>query len=110
MSQYPELETLTFRAQAVVTTDRAQRYAKQLASHLGRKIDAQEIEDGFRLTFNRDEIFSGYGDLIAGENALLMTVYAATPEACDRVAGVLESHLVRFGERDGLVVEFNPID
>lgn len=107
---YPVLESLTVRSHAVVLTDRPARYAKQLASHLGHKIAVEEIEGGYRLTFNRDGRFGGYGDIVVrsvdGVGRLVLEVYAETSEKREGLEGVLARHLERFGERDGLVVSF----
>lgn len=107
---YPALESLTVRSRAVVLTDRPARYAKQLASHMGHKIPVEEIAGGYRLTFNRDGRFGGYGDVVVrpvdGVDRLVMEVYAETPEKREGLEAVLGSHLERFGERDGLVVSF----
>lgn len=104
---YPSIDAMKFTATALVITDRPARYGKQLASHMGHKLTVVEIEGGYRLTFNRDGNFGGYGDLISRENGLEMTVYALTAEGAQRVADVLDRHLVRFGERDDLVVNFS---
>ncbi|MFW0118829.1 DUF2218 domain-containing protein [Rothia sp. CCM 9417] len=111
-SAYPALESLTVRSRAVVTTERPARYAKQLASHMGHKIPVEQIEGGYRLTFNRDGNFRGYGDLLVGsgqeQGCLVLKVYAGTPEKCEGLEGVLGRHLERFGEREGLAVSFTP--
>ncbi len=104
-------ESLPVRQRAVVATERPARYVKQLGSHMGRKIDTAELPGGLRLTFNRDGIFRGYGDLLIDEanNALIMEVRAEDEEKATNIAGVLDRHLVRFGERDELVVEFRRV-
>lgn len=108
---FPALDSLTVRSHAVVQTNRPARYAKQLASHLGHKISVTEIEGGYRLTFNRDGRFGGYGDVVVcsvdGAERLILKVYAETPERREGLEGVLGRHLERFGERDGLVVNFS---
>ena len=111
MSEYPPAESLPVRQGAVVATERPARYVKQLVSHMGRKIDTAELPGGLRLTFNRDGIFRGYGDLLIDEanNALIMEVRAEDEEKATNIAGVLDRHLVRFGERDELVVEFRRV-
>lgn len=109
---YPALETMPARSRANVRTDRPARYAKQLASHLGRKISVGEIEGGYRLTFNRDGQFGGYGDVLVetvdGVEQLTLKVYAVSEQARPGLEGVLGRHLERFGERDGLTVTFTP--
>ena len=108
MNEYPPAESLPVRQRAVVATERPARYVKQLGSHMGRKIDTTELPGGLRLTFNRDR---GYGDLLIDEanNALIMEVRAEDEEKATNIAGVLDRHLVRFGERDELVVEFRRV-
>ncbi len=106
---YPAAESLPVRQRAIVATDRPARYIKQLGSHMGRKLGTAELPDGIRLTFNREGIFRGYGDLRETEGALIMEVRAENDEQATRVADVLDRHLVRFGERDGLVVTFEAV-
>ena len=111
MSEYPAVESLPVRQRSTVSTDRPARYIKQLGSHMGRKISTEEIPGGLRLIFNRDGIFRGYGDLVSDDanHALIMEVRAEDDEKAQNLAGVLERHLVRFGEREELVVEFHAV-
>ena len=106
---YPAAESLPVRQRAVVATDRPARYIKQLGSHMGRKLSTAELPDGLRLTFNRDGIFRGYGDLRETDGALIMEVRADSDEQAVHLAGVLDRHLVRFGERDELAVAFEAV-
>jgi len=105
----PAADPLPVRQRAIVATDRPARYIKQLGSHMGRKLGTAELPDGLRLTFNRDGIFRGYGDLREAEGALVMEVRAANDELAAGLADVLGRHLVRFGERDELVVTFEAV-
>ena len=106
---YPAAESLPVRQRAIVATDRPARYIKQLGSHMGRKLGTAELPDGLRLTFNRDGIFRGYGDLREIDGALIMEVRAESDELAAGLADVLDRHLVRFGERDELVVTFEAV-
>ncbi len=106
---YPAAESLPVRQRAIVATDRPARYIKQLGSHMGRKLGTAELPDGLRLTFNREGIFRGYGDLRETEGALIMEVRAESDELAAGLADVLDRHLVRFGERDELVVTFEAV-
>ena len=106
---YPAAESLPVRQRAVVATERPARYIKQLGSHMGRKLGTAELPDGLRLIFNRDGIFRGYGDLRETDGALVREVRAESDEQAIGVAGVLERHLVRFGERDELAVTFEAV-
>ncbi|GAA1260412.1 DUF2218 domain-containing protein [Kitasatospora nipponensis] len=91
------------RSEARVATDRSARYAKQLASHLGRKVTAHFDADSGRA----DLVFSaGTATLQAEPDALLLSVEGAA----DDLAGledVVGRHLVRFGSKDELVVEWH---
>ena len=106
---YPAAESLPVRQRAIVATDRPARYIKQLGSHMGRKLGTAELPDGLRLTFNRDGIFRGYGDLRETDGALIMEVRAESDELAAGLADVLDRHLVRFGEREELVVTFEAV-
>lgn len=106
---YPAAESLPVRQRAIVATDRPARYIKQLGSHMGSKLGTAELPDGLRLTFNRDGIFRGYGDLRETEGALVLEVRAESDELAAGLADVLDRHLVRFGEREELVVTFEAV-
>ncbi|MEZ0065848.1 hypothetical protein ABIA32_001848 [Streptacidiphilus sp. MAP12-20] len=94
------------RSQARVVTDRPHRYAKQLASHLGRKVETNwDDETGLgSLTFS-----AGTGAMTATSGALLLVV-EGDAEHLDRLEDVVGRHLVRFGVKDELVVEWHRAD
>ncbi|MCX4687961.1 DUF2218 domain-containing protein [Kitasatospora purpeofusca] len=90
------------RSEARVTTDRSARYAKQLAAHMGRKIKADWSEETGRGTL----VFgAGTATLEATPDALLLAVEGET-ENLPGLEDVVGRHLVRFGARDELVVEW----
>jgi hypothetical protein len=87
---------------AVVATDAAARYAKQLIAHLGRKNVVEELEgepEGGRLIFAY-----GRGTVRPTPEHLVLEAVAIDAESLDRVEDVLARHLVRFGARRELVV------
>ncbi|MGW6914095.1 DUF2218 domain-containing protein [Kitasatospora sp. NPDC054939] len=88
------------RSEARVATDRPARYAKQLAAHMGRKIEAHWSEETGRgtLTFG-----AGTATLTAEPGALLLAV-EGDAEHLPGLEDVVGRHLVRFGSRDELVV------
>lgn len=95
-------------SQAVVATNRPARYGKQLASHLGRRARAEWDERAERGTV----AFGDSGDhavLTCRPGELVMALSAA-PEAVERLEDVLGRHLVRFGTRDELVVQWHRAD
>lgn len=88
---------------ARVATDRPARYAKQLAAHMSKRIETSfSPETGHgTLVFK-----AGTATMEAQSDALLLTVEGER----DNLAGledVVGRHLVRFGARDELVVEWH---
>jgi hypothetical protein len=86
-------------ARADVPTDVPERYAKQLASHLGRKVEF--ITEG---TTSTALIAGGTGVIEVGDGVLTLRATAADAETLDRVQDVLGRHLERFGQRNELTV------
>lgn len=95
-------------SEAVVATDRAARYGKQLASHLGRRAQTEWDEATGRGSVHFSE-GRGRAELTAEDRGLVMRVYAI-PGAEDNLEDVLGRHLVRFGSRDELVVTWARAD
>jgi uncharacterized protein len=101
----PERVTAT----ATVATATPDRYAKQLAAHLGRRLEVREEADGLRLVFGagagtEDGISIGDCLLRSQEAALELSASAADPAGLERITQVVGSHLERFGQRNELVV------
>ena len=90
-------ETLT--ARAAVRTDAAERYAKQLVSHLGRKVEF--TIDGPTST---GTIAGGTGVIQVGDGVIILLAEAPDAETLGRVQDVLGRHLERFGRRNELTV------
>ncbi|MGE3286543.1 MAG: DUF2218 domain-containing protein [Pseudonocardia sp.] len=93
-------------ARAVVATDAAPRYARQLLAHLGRKTAVEALDgvpDGGRLHFAY-----GTGTVRPGPEGLELVAEAADGESLARVQDVLARHLERFGARRELTVEWGP--
>ncbi|MFF7277740.1 DUF2218 domain-containing protein [Streptomyces griseorubiginosus] len=89
------------RSEARVATDRPHRYAKQLAAHLGRRLQTSWDEDSGEGTLLFPN--GGKGSLTAAEGALLLTLETES-ENLDLLETAVGSHLVRFGSK--LVVEW----
>lgn len=88
---------------ARVATDAAPRYAKQLASHFGRKIPVEEAPDGgHRLTFPAFQ--ETVVELQPADDHLLIRVTAPDAPALAAIQDVVGSHLERFGRRNELTV------
>jgi hypothetical protein len=85
---------------ANVATDTPARYAKQLASHLGRRVEVENLPgDGYRLVFDAAE-----GVLTPEPDRLVMRASAPDAETLARIQDVLGRHLERFGQRKELTV------
>lgn len=87
---------------ARVATDRADRYRKQLASHFGHRVEVREEPDATVLVWGPGSTTT----LTTTEQALVMVAQADDAEGLARVQDVTGRHLVRFGEKDGLVVDW----
>lgn len=99
---------MTTTSTARVVCVRPGRYAKQLASHFGGKIDTRwDSEEGRGyLAFGGEDVsVTGEVEMIAGDGVLLLQL-ETDEENVDTLEDVVGRHLVRFGERDGLVVEW----
>lgn len=93
-------------SRATVSTGRADRYAKQLASHLGRR-HGGEWDAGARAGWI--DLGAGRVRLTASDTALELEITAGAGMAgaeLDRLEEVVGSHLIRFGEKDELSVEW----
>jgi len=91
---------VTISKQGTVPTERAQRYAKQLASHWERKTEQATVEDGTVLTFESGNVVV----LRPADGGLDIEVSVPEGGDLDRFAQVVAEHLQRFGQRDELEV------
>jgi hypothetical protein len=91
------------RSRADVVTDRPSPYLKQLCKHFRHKLDVTFDDETGTIPFA-----FGRCELRAGDGVLHLEAIAATPEELERVENVAGSHLVRFGRRHELTVEWSP--
>lgn len=86
---------MTVRGTAHVPTATPDRYAKQLASHLGRRCEVREEATGTRL------LLAG-GECLLRPKGDVLELHAAAPteEALGHVQSVVANHLERFGQRN----------
>lgn len=89
-------------SRADVVTERPERWAKQLVSHLGHKVAHESTERGDELT-----IGDGLGIVSVQPGIVVLEAYANEPELLARVEDVLGRHLERFAEKDGLKVTWS---
>lgn len=76
---------------AMVQIERPERYAKQLASHMGHKVPSEPIENGWKLTFG-----IGEATLVPNQTQLVMTARAENLEDLKMIQGALDKHLLKF--------------
>jgi caffeoyl-CoA O-methyltransferase len=90
-------------ATALVNTDRAGRYARQLVSHLGHKADSRQEADG------RGEITFDRGTCVLNPTGYSLELIAAAPDldGLAAVEDVVTRHLLRFATADELSVEWS---
>ena len=89
---------LTSRAD--VATDAPGRYAKQLLSHLGRKIEFVEEPAGTWTA----HVLGSVARITVGEGVLVLQAEGADAESVGRIEHALGNHLERFGQRKELTV------
>ena len=90
---------------AAVPTEAAERYAKQLLAHLGRKNPVEPVEGSpaaGRLVFAY-----GLGTVRPEADRLVLEATASDDESLARVQDVLGRHLERFGARRELIVHWS---
>ena len=89
-------------ASAQVQTDKAMRYLKALCNHFKRKVEAS-------YEGNHGVAYFPFGKcaMEATDEALLIEVFAPSEELLGRVKFVVADHLIRFGEKDELQIEWD---
>ena len=90
-------------SRADVATDAPARYAKQLISHLGRKLDF--TGDGVTAPATA-VIGTATAGIVVGEGVLTLQAAGDDEESVARVEHVLGSHLERFAQREALTVQW----
>jgi hypothetical protein len=90
-------EPLTARAD--VLTEAPARYAKQLVSHLGRRL-TWTVEGGTSTA----QIGEATAVILVGDGVLTLQAQAPDESSLERAKHVLGSHLERFGQRNELTV------
>ena len=93
---------MTFTARADVPTEAPGRYAKQLVSHLGRKVAFDVDGPASTARFG-----TGAGRVVVGEGVLTLVTEAPDADSLALVQRVLGGHLERFGQRNELVVTWS---
>ena len=107
----PAQASFPLASTAIVPTQRAARYGKQLVSHMAHKITGfwdEEAGSGY-LLFDREGPVLGRFDVIASPSDLRLEL-RTTPERAAHLEHVAGIHLARFGARDGLTIAWRRSD
>lgn len=110
-SHSPAQASFPLASTAIVPTQRAARYGKQLVSHMAHKITGfwdEEAGSGY-LLFDREGPVLGRFDVIASPSDLRLEL-RTTPERAAHLEHVAGIHLARFGARDGLTIAWRRSD
>jgi hypothetical protein len=91
------MSEFAFTAEAKVSIERPERWAKQLVSHLGNKAKVEELESASKLTFGEEG--TSVGLVSTNESQVLLTALGQSQEDLDRAKNVLGKHLERFAEK-----------
>ena len=90
-----------FTSRADVATTAPARYAKQLLSHLGRKVEFLTDGNVHTATIGRST-----AQIVVGDDVLTLLAVAQTEPELARVEQALGGHLERFGHRAELTVRW----
>ena len=88
-------------ASAVVATQKGSRYMKALCNHFDRKAEATYSDTTGHVKFA-----FGEADFEVNDSAIHIEVRAESGEMLERTKYVVGDHLVRFGQKDELEVEW----
>ena len=89
---------------ALVTLERPQRYGKQLASHIGHRVQVDEIDGGWDL-----HIAGGHGYVLPHEDTEQLELKAMAEDSAsfERIKEVLAKHLLQFTTKiDNVIIEW----
>lgn len=84
----PPAPSPLFRATALVDLDRPAHYARELASHFGRRTPADEVPGGFRVRFPFGRLL-----LTGADGGLALEAEAPDEDALARVQGLAGDRL-----------------
>ncbi len=99
----PPSPVLALTSRADVATDVPARYAKQLVSHLGRKVEFVEERPGSWTA----HVLGSVARITVDDAVLVLQAEASDVESLARVEHALGNHLERFGQRNELHVTWH---
>jgi len=78
-------------SRAIVAIERPARYGKQLAGHIGNRVQVDEVDGGWVL-----HIGDGLGRVLPHDDVLELVAEAETTEMLERITDVMGRHLLQF--------------
>lgn len=91
-------------SQAIIKTQKAERYVAQLCKHFQHKVPAEY--DG---ATGWVQLPMGRADILADDETLTLSLTAQTPEQLEKAQSVIQSHLERFAFREDLEFKWDTI-
>ncbi len=92
------------QSSAKLVIDRPERYAKQLASHIGHKAQSISEADGITsITFG----FGGTGTIAVDSESVLLTGDAGNQEDLEKIQNILGKHLLKFAKLEDQQLDWN---
>lgn len=92
------------QSSAKLVIDRPERYAKQLASHIGHKAESVAEADGITtITFG----FGGTGTIAVESDSVLLTGEAGNQEDLEKIQNILGKHLLKFAKLEDQQLDWN---
>lgn len=92
-------------ADASVTSPKAGRYLAQLCKHFAHKVAVEWDPTAGHVDFGM-----GTCDMRLEEDVLILSCASPTPEGLARVKYIVEDHVVRFGWKEQLAVDWTSGD
>ena len=93
-------------AHATITSEKAGRYLVQLCKHFAHKIPASWEDAAGQATTGHADFGFGSCAMTAADGTLLISCTAPEPEGLGKVKYVVEDHVVRFGWKEELKVDW----
>lgn len=91
------------QSSAKLTIDRPERYAKQLASHIGHKAEVTTVDGVHRVKFG----FGGTGTISTTSDAVLLSGEAENEDGIRIIKDVLGRHLLKFAKLEDQVLDWS---
>lgn len=89
------------KSEAIIETQKAERYLKQLCKHFQHKVPA-----GFDDQTGWIDLPMGCAELLASGQALKLSLTADTAEQMEKMEDVVQRHLERFAFREDLKIKW----